>query len=119
MRSIIIALYELRASEVFVIGHDDCGMGGIDPAATKRKMVDGGVPPERLRTLATAGVDVDRWLKGFDSVDDSVIAAVETLRTHPLVPPGLRVMGLVMDPVTGALRTAGEPKAAAAPPHRH
>ena len=115
MRSIVVALYELRASEVFVVGHDDCGMGAIDPAATKRKMLAAGVPPDRLRTLETAGVNVDSWLQGFESVDDSVLAAVEAVRSHPLVPPGLRVTGLVIDPTTGALRRAG----AAAPKHVH
>jgi len=115
MRSIVVALYELRASEVIVVGHDDCGMGGIDPLKTKQKMLDSGVPPDRLRTLAAAGVDVDSWLKGLSSVDESVLAAVEAVRTHPLVPPGLRVTGLVIDPHTGALRHAGSPK----PAHSH
>jgi carbonic anhydrase len=109
MRSILVALYELRCSEVFVVGHDDCGMGGIDPASTKRKMVDAGVPADRMRMLKTAGIDVDRWLKGFDSVDDSVQHAVEVIRTHPLVPPGLRVTGLVISPTSGLLRHAGAP----------
>ena len=116
MRSIVVALYELRASEVFVVGHDDCGMGGSSAEATKRKMVDSGVPADRLRMLKTAGVDVDRWLQGFDSVDESVLAAAEAVRSHPLVPPGLRVTGLVMDPHTGALRRAGDAKPA---PHKH
>src|ERR1700730_7743715 len=31
MRSILIALYELNAYEVFIVGHHECGMTGIDP----------------------------------------------------------------------------------------
>ena len=29
MRSILVALYQLQAEEVLVIGHHDCGMGGL------------------------------------------------------------------------------------------
>ena len=113
MRSVIVALYELRASEVFIIGHDDCGMRSINPAVTKEKMLRAGVPADRLATLKSAGIDVDRWLEGFSSVDESVLASVNVLRSHPLVPAGLRVTGLIIDPVSGALR---EPAAGA---HAH
>jgi carbonic anhydrase len=106
MRSIIVALYELRASEVFVIGHDDCGMRTVAPASVMGKMVAAGVPEDRLRVLEAAGVDVGKWLKGFNSVDESVLTAVRAVKTHPLVPPDLKVAGLVIDPVTGALREA-------------
>lgn len=117
MRSILVALYELRASEVFVIGHDDCGMRNVDADATIAKMVAAGVPADRVSVLKNAGVDVHEWLQGFSSVDESVLASVEAVRRHPLVPPGLRVTGLVIDPVTGALRKAGEKRPDA--PHSH
>jgi carbonic anhydrase len=106
MRSIIVALYELRASEVFIIGHEDCGMRSIDVSGTTKKMIAAGVPADRLRVLETSGVNVHKWLEGFASVDESVLAAVEAVRTHPLVPPTLKVTGLVIDPNTGALRLA-------------
>jgi carbonic anhydrase len=113
MRSIIVALYELRASEVFIVGHDDCGMRHVDQRATIAKMHAAGVPEDRLATLRGAGVDVEQWLEGFDSVDASVLASVQAVRAHPLVPPNLRVTGLVMNPTTGALRLAGTQQAAA------
>ena len=106
MRSVIIALYELRATEVFVVGHDDCGMRTVAPEGTMKKMVAAGVPEDRLRVLEAAGVDVAKWLMGFTSVDESVLSAVQAVKKHPLVPPNLIVSGLVIDPVTGALRIA-------------
>ena len=106
MRSIIVALYELRASEVFVVGHDDCGMRTVAPGEVMKKMVAAGVPEDRIRILEAAGVDVHRWLKNFVSVDESVLSAVKVVKTHPLVPPNLQVTGLVIDPATGALRLA-------------
>ena len=38
MRSILVALYELRASEVCVIAHHGCGMNNIDSLETIKKM---------------------------------------------------------------------------------
>jgi carbonic anhydrase len=109
MRSIIVAIYELRASEVFIVGHEDCGMRNVNADATIAKMVEAGVPADRVSVLESAGVDVHAWLAGFVSVDDAVLAEVQTVRKHPLTPPGLRVTGLVINPVTGELRLAGAP----------
>ena len=81
-------------------------------------MVAAGVPADRVAVLESAGVDVHAWLKGFASVDESVLAAVATVRAHPLVPPSLRVTGLVIDPTTGALRIAGTPRPANST-HKH
>lgn len=106
MRSVVVALYELRASEVFVVGHDDCGMRTVAPGEVIKKMLAGGVPEDRFRVLEAAGMDVHRWLKNFVSVDESVLSAVKVIKSHPLVPPNLQVTGLVIDPATGALRLA-------------
>jgi len=86
-------------------------MRTVDPTSTIDKMVAAGVPADRVRVLESSGVDVKKWLAGFSSVDESVLAAVEAVRKHPLVPPTLRVTGLVIDPTTGALRIAGTPRA--------
>ena len=118
MRSIVVAIYELKASEVFVIGHDDCGMRTVDPSSTIKKMIAAGVPEDRVSVLESSGVDVKKWLAGFSSVDESVLAAVDAVRKHPLVPPNLRVTGLVIDPMTGALRIAGMPRPAGSV-HKH
>jgi carbonic anhydrase len=109
MRSVIVALYELRASEVFIVGHDDCGMRALDPAKTMEKMLAAGVPADRLSVLKSAGIDVPRWLAGFDSLDASVLGGVATVRSHPLIPPNVLVHGLIINPTTGAIRHAREP----------
>lgn len=47
MRSVLIAIFELRADEVFVVAHHDCGMNNINPSKTIEKMVTrGGIKPE-------------------------------------------------------------------------
>lgn len=103
MRSIIVAIYELNASEVMVVGHYDCGMSVIDSKRVMKKMTEKGVKPDTLSTLEHAGINLNKWLHGFDCVDESVKQSVEVIRNHPLLPPGIPVHGLLIDPVTGKL----------------
>ncbi|SDX22075.1 carbonic anhydrase [Marininema mesophilum] len=103
MRSLVVAIYELGAREVCVVGHHGCGMGGIRPDETMEKMMDRGISEDTLDTLERAGIDLKHWLRGFDSVEESVKQSVEVIRQHPLIPEGIPVHGLVIDPETGKL----------------
>lgn len=102
MRSIIVAIHALGAEEVFVIGHYDCGMSHVNTEKIREKFIEKGIKEETLLTLKHSGLDIDRWLKGFDEVTDSVRSSVELIRNHPLVPK-MPVHGLVIDPETGHL----------------
>lgn len=103
MRSILVAIYELNAQEVCVVGHHDCGMTHVNPAATTQKMIERGIPEQTIETLDYAGIRIKDWLRGFDSVSESVRQSVEVIRNHPLIPKDVPVHGLVIDPETGAL----------------
>lgn len=103
MRSIIIALYELQAQEVLVVGHHQCGMTGIEPERIVGKMVERGVPENTIATLRHSGIDLNRWLQGFNSVRESVENSAAIVRNHPLLPPGTPVHGLIIHPETGKL----------------
>ena len=104
MRSVIVALYELGATEVFVVGHHDCGMAVVQPTRVIERMVrEGGITRETLQTLEAAGIDVKRWLAGFANVGQSVRESVGVIRNHPLVPRRVPVSGLIIDPHTGRL----------------
>lgn len=103
MRSIIVAIYELNAYEICVVGHHDCGMAHIDPERTIQKMLDRGIPKQTISTLTGAGIQLDHWLSGFGSVSESVRQSVEVIRNHPLIPKDIPVHGLVIDPETGDL----------------
>ncbi|MDA8352900.1 MAG: carbonic anhydrase, partial [Firmicutes bacterium] len=46
---------------------------------------------------------LEEWLAGFDSVEESVLQSVDIIRNHPLLPNGVPVHGLVIDPETGKL----------------
>lgn len=41
--SILVALYELKADEVFIVGHYDCGMSAVDPDMMIEHMKERGI----------------------------------------------------------------------------
>ncbi|MGE7696602.1 beta-class carbonic anhydrase [Lysinibacillus sp. NPDC094177] len=103
MRSLLVAVYELQADEVYVIGHYDCGMSAVDPEAMLNKMVVRGINPDTIKTIEYSGIDLKEFLRGFGDVATSVKMSVETIRNHPLMIKDLPVHGLVIDPNTGRL----------------
>ncbi|HJV05889.1 MAG TPA: carbonic anhydrase [Chromobacteriaceae bacterium] len=117
MRSLIVAVYELRAEEICVVAHRDCGMRAIDPERVLQHAVDRGISPDTITTLRAAGIDLDTWLQGFDNVNDSVRHTVQTIRNHPLLPKDIPVHGLVIHPSTGRLEVIIDGYTGEAPPH--
>jgi len=104
MRSVVTAVYELNAEEIYIIGHHGCGMSQSNPKGTLQKIIDRGVSsPEILSAIKYAGIDLEKWLFGFDKVEDSTQANVDLVRNHPLIPNDIPVHGLVIDPHTGKL----------------
>ena len=69
MRSLIVAIYELQADEIFVIGHYDCGMSAIKTDKIVEKMIERGVDSRTFDTLKYSGVNMDKWLEGFSDVE--------------------------------------------------
>ena len=103
MRSLLVAVFELKVKEIMVIAHHDCGMKGLNAAGFLEKVHDSDIPDDRIETLRNAGIDLDGWLTGFDDVEDSVRHTVELIRKHPLMPDNIAVHGLVIHPTTGKL----------------
>ena len=103
MRSLLVAVYELRVSEIMVIAHHDCGMRGMNPADFLAHTEAFGIPADRIDTLRNAGINLDNWLTGFTNVEDSVRHTVQTIRRHPLMPANIAIHGLVIHPTTGKL----------------
>ncbi len=105
MRSLLVAVYALRAEEICVIAHYDCGMGTIDATAILAEARKRGISEDVIRTLRVSGIDLDGFLKGFANVEDSVRNTCTIVRQHPLLPRDVPVHGLIMDPSTGRLDT--------------
>jgi carbonic anhydrase len=103
MRSVVVAVYELEADEVLVIGHHECGMTGLNPDRVLEKAKARGVTEDLVQLLTHAGINLNSWLTGFDRVEDSVRQSVNMIRNHPLIPKNIPVHGLIMHPRTGKL----------------
>lgn len=108
MRSILVAVYELGAREVLVIGHHGCGMTNLDVQGMVGKFAEHGIEPLAIQTLENAGIRMDKFLRGFGSAEEGVMHSVKMIRRHPLFPQAIPVHGCVMDPTTGALEVIVE-----------
>src|SRR3954464_3479082 len=107
MRSVLLAIYELNAAEVAVVGHTGCGMTGLSCERIIDKARARGVSDDVLATLGHAGIDLRRWLTGFDSVEAGVRESVGVIRNHPLIPRDVPVHGLMMDSETAGRERGG------------
>jgi carbonic anhydrase len=103
MRSLLLAVYDLMADEVAVVGHYGCGMTGLSCESVLKKAIARGVPDQTLQTLQHSGIDLQKWLAGFDSPEDGVRQSVAIIRQHPLLPRDVAVHGLMISPETGRL----------------
>lgn len=103
IRSIIVAIYEFNVEDVIVIGHHGCGMSNLDTSSIMNKIMDRGVSKETLSTLYNSGIDIEKWLHGFESVHDAIKESVSSIKNHPLIPKDVNIHGLIIDPHTGSL----------------
>ncbi|GKX65361.1 beta-class carbonic anhydrase [Inconstantimicrobium mannanitabidum] len=103
MRSILVAVYEFEAEDVFVVGHYGCGMNNLDTRKLVDTMVSRGINEETIETLKNAGINIEGWLHGFESVEESIKESVRMIKDHPLFPDDVKVHGLIIDPETGKI----------------
>ena len=104
IRSLLVAIIELGVEEVMVIGHTDCGVQHIDSDMMIHHMKERGITQESIDLMKYCGIDFEKWLAGFDTVEQSVTDTVHTIRNHPLIPSDIHVGGYVIDTYTGALQ---------------
>lgn len=103
MRSLLIAVYELGVNEIMIIGHTGCGVQGMDAAHMLSLMKERGIPEYNISLMEHCGIDLKQWLTGFSDTSEAVLATVEMVRHHPLLPADITVAGYIMDSTTGAL----------------
>ena len=103
VRSLLIGIVELGVEEVMVIGHTDCGVAVINAELMIKHLLEMGVPQENIDMVRYCGVDFEKWLRGFDTVENSVNETVDILKNHPLMPKDVVIKGFVIDTETGKL----------------
>ena len=103
VRSLLIGIVELGVEEVMVIGHTDCGVAGINAKMMIEHLLKRGVSQDHIDMMRYCGVDFEKWLSGFDTVESSVAETVDILKNHPLMPKDVAIRGFVIDTQTGKL----------------
>ena len=103
VRSLLVGILELGVEEVMVIGHTDCGVQGMDGSEMLDMLVERGIDQQHIDIVRHSGIDLERWLGGFESVESSVQETVRRLKEHPLMPKDVRISGFIMDSATGEL----------------
>ena len=90
--------------EIMVIGHTDCGVQHINSEMMIHHMKQRGIPQESIDLMKYCGIDFEKWLAGFDTVEQSVSETVETIKNHPLIPGDILIGGYVINTQTGELQ---------------
>lgn len=104
MRSLLVAVYELGVNEIMIIGHTGCGVQGMNAGEMLNLMRERGISEEHVTLMRHCGIDLDKWLHGFEDTADAVRETVDLVRNHPLMAADVRVSGYIMDSLTGALQ---------------
>lgn len=105
MFSLIVAVYELGVDTILVVGHDDCGGQALHGDKIRKAMEEHGISREAIEEISINGKSVSQWMTGFGDVCHTVSNTVESIRNHPLIHQDVEVLGFIMNPETGALRS--------------
>lgn len=103
MRSLLLAIYELQAEEVFIVGHTGCGMASLNSEHMINEMRERGISDDVLSTLENSGIRLRKWLRGFSNEKEGIIHTVDIVKKHPLLPAQIPVHGMLIDSTTGEL----------------
>lgn len=118
IRSLVISYKLLGTKEWFVIHHSNCGMefftdevirGLLANSLQTAVLEPGGFRDVGSGPGSTEGDYVD-WLTISDNAA-SVVADVQRIRTHPLVPDTIPIYGYIYDVTTGRLNEVPEASA--------
>lgn len=108
VRSIIVSIYELGVEEVMIIGHTDCGVSHVSAEKIESLMMERGISKETIDMVRFCEVNLEKWLSGFDTVEESVRKSVGILNAHPLIPDDVVIKGYIIDTDTGELKRITE-----------
>jgi len=103
VRSLLVSIVELGVEEIMVIGHTDCGVSGINADMMIRHLLQRGISQDHIDMMRYCGVNFEKWLHGFDNVEDSVKETVDFLIHHPLMPRDVIIKGYIINTETGEL----------------
>lgn len=98
IRSLIVCIFELGVKEIFVIGHEDCGMMHSTSQNLINRMTERGISPDAIAMIRGK---LEYWADGFEHPAENVIDAVHQIKANPLIPKDVAVHGLIVHPHSG------------------
>lgn len=108
LRSLALAVYLFGVTDILVVGHTSCRMAAFETATFIDAFRRRGVKRE-----AFGAEDLRAWAGALPDPRRGVLASVGSLQAATLLPPDLRVAGLLLDDATGALELVTAHAAAA------
>lgn len=100
IRSLVAAIFMLGVEEIFVIGHEDCGMASVVPEQLKADMIARGISEEAIDKHVP---DLSQWIGAFSCPHENVADVVAKIRANQLIPADVPVHGLIFCPNDGRL----------------
>ena len=99
LRSLVVAVHLLGVRHIAILGHTKCGMTLVGQGEFR-------IAKSIAKTTSTPLADAmrpefQRWLGGFADPADNVRRSVALVRSHPMMPSELEVIGLLYDNDTG------------------
>ena len=98
IRCIAVCTILMGLSEVYVVGHKDCGMAKLTVEEVRTKMISRGISEEVLDTI-----DVGRWIGIVKDERENVLDVVRKIKESPFIPKDISIYGLLLDPNSGEL----------------
>lgn len=105
VRSLIVGVYELGVENIMIIGHTECGVEGMKAEEMIHLMEKRGIQKDTIDLVKRCGIDLDKWLTGFDDTRKAVEESVDLVKHHPLLPKDVEVSGYIMDSTTGKIHS--------------
>jgi carbonic anhydrase len=98
LRSIAVALYVKHAREIVIVGHTDCSMAAFSATEVSDSFRKAGIPRS-----AFGNEDLRAWFGAYASIRDNLTGSIGYLRKSGLVPPDIRIHGVILDTNQGSI----------------
>ncbi|NLM43493.1 MAG: carbonic anhydrase [Clostridiales bacterium] len=98
IRCITVGTVLMGLSQVYVVGHKDCGMAKLEPEKVREKMISRGIPKEIVDSI-----NIEQWIGILKNEKENVMETVRKIKESPFVPKDIVVHGLLMDPDSGEI----------------
>ncbi|MFS0879458.1 carbonic anhydrase [Metabacillus niabensis] len=100
MRAVVIAIYQENVEEILVVGTKDQRTPTVKIPTQLEAIKDKINTLDYLFQNSTPefqGGTLDEWLNGKENIIENIEKSVDIIRHHALVPPEVKVRGLVVD----------------------